>query len=119
MTEIILLLTLFGIKHFIADFLLQYPYMLKQKGIYGAAGGLHHSWIHGVLTFFILVCVTQLKVAVILALFDCIIHYHVDWAKQKLNSGLSHTDRKFWIWFGLDQTMHYLTYIAIIGIIVL
>ena len=117
MTEIqliILLLALFGIKHFICDFLLQFPYMLEQKGIYGASGGVDHALFHAVFTWLILVPILG-SMAVFAALFDMAVHYHVDWAKQQLNKGLTPADRKFWTWFGLDQALHYLTYIAIIG----
>lgn len=43
MTFIIILLALFGIKHFLADFLWQTPKMLSEKGTYGASGGLEHA----------------------------------------------------------------------------
>ena len=115
---VIVLLALFGIKHFIADFVLQFPYMLSQKGIYGAEGGIHHALIHAILTWVILFGFVG-TAAVFGALFDMLAHYHIDWAKQKLNKGLTPADRKFWIWLGLDQALHYLTYVAIIGWIVL
>ena len=111
---IILLLALFGIKHFVCDFLLQFPYMLEQKGIYGADGGVHHATMHGVWTWVILLPFLG-TMAVFAALFDMAAHYHIDWAKQQLNKGLTPADRKFWVWFGLDQALHYLTYIVIIG----
>ena len=117
MTEIqliILLLALFGIKHFVCDFLLQFPYMLEQKGIYGASGGVDHALFHAVFTWLILITFLG-SMAVFAALFDMAVHYHVDWAKQQLNKGLTTADREFWTWFGLDQALHYLTYIVIIG----
>jgi Protein of unknown function (DUF3307) len=114
MTEIIILLSLFGIKHFICDFLLQFPYMIAQKGIYGAEGGIHHATIHGVCTWVILLPFLG-SMAVFPALFDMAAHYHIDWAKQQLNKGLTTADRMFWVWFGADQGLHYLTYVAIIG----
>ena len=117
MTEIqliILLLALFGIKHFICDFLLQFPYMLEQKGIYGASGGVDHALFHAIFTWLILAPFLG-SMAVFAALFDMAVHYHIDWAKQQLNKGLTPADREFWIWFGLDQALHYLTYIVIIG----
>jgi hypothetical protein len=119
MNEIVLLLALFGIKHFLADFLWQFPYMIADKGRYGAKGGFMHASVHGILTFFVVVGFAGLEDAVTLALADSIIHYHVDWAKNNLSQGLTVNDRRFWIWFGLDQTLHYLTYIGIITIIVL
>lgn len=121
---ILLLLAAFGIKHFICDFLLQYPYMLSEKGTYGARGGIDHALIHSLGTLIVLVAVLPWSLAVhifavILALFDGVIHYHIDWAKQQLNRGLTPADRWFWVWFGADQTLHYLTYIAIISVIML
>jgi len=114
MNTIILLLALFGIKHFICDFLLQFPYMLAQKGTYGADGGIHHATMHGIWTGIILLPFLG-SMAVFPALFDMAAHYHIDWAKQQLNKGLTPADRMFWVWFGADQGLHYLTYIAIIG----
>lgn len=111
---IVILLALFGIKHFVCDFLLQFSYMLQEKGSYGALGGIHHAAFHGISTFWILFFFAP-HTAIGAAFLDFIIHYHVDWAKQRLNNGLTPADREFWIWFGLDQTLHYLTYIAIIG----
>jgi hypothetical protein len=119
METVIVLLALFGVKHFLADFLWQYPYMISDKGHYGAPGGLVHAGIHGILTFFILIGFVRPEDAVTIALIESAVHYHIDWAKTNLNRGLTIEDRWFWIWFGLDQTLHYLTYIAIIGIIVL
>lgn len=119
METVIILLALFGIKHFLADFLWQFPFMLRDKGIYGASGGWYHALLHGVLTFFVVIGFVLPEDAVIFALLDSLVHYHIDWAKTNLSRGLTPTDRKFWIWFGLDQALHYLTYIVIIGIIVL
>lgn len=114
-TTVFLLLALFGIKHFIADYLMQFDYMLREKGIYGATGGVHHSLVHASWTFLILVffC-NDANLIIGLAALDFVLHYHVDWAKQQLNRGLTPADRKFWIWMGLDQALHYLTYIGII-----
>ena len=116
--EVFLLLSLLGIKHFLADFVFQYDYMVKEKGIYGALGGIHHAAFHASLTFFVLLIVASSSALVIpLAVADGLIHYHIDWLKQQLNRGLTPADRKFWIWLGADQAAHYLTYIAIIEII--
>ena len=124
MSTIILLLALFGIKHFICDFVLQYPYMLEQKGTYGAAGGIAHATIHALGTLVVLVIglpwgLAGHIAALILGIIDGVIHYHIDWVKQQLNNGLTVADRMFWVWFGADQGLHYLTYIVIIGVIML
>jgi hypothetical protein len=119
MTTIVILLALFGIKHFVADFVLQFDYMLGQKGTYGAAGGVDHAGIHGALTALLLLPFINPMLASVLGLLDMALHYHIDWAKTNLSRGLTPADRKFWIWLGADQGLHYLTYILIIGIIVL
>lgn len=120
METTIILLALFGIKHFIADFVLQYPYMLGEKGIYGARGGIDHAMIHAMLTAFVIAAVTDhWFYGLLLGGLDGVLHYHIDWAKQQLNRGLTAADRKFWILLGADQGLHYLTYIGIIAILVL
>jgi len=119
METVIVLLALFGIKHFLADFLWQFPYMVADKGQYGALSGLVHAGIHGILTFFVLIGFVRPEDAVTIALIDSAVHYHIDWAKTNLSQGLTIEDHRFWVWFGLDQTLHYLTYIAIIAIIML
>lgn len=112
---VLVLLALFSIKHFIADFIMQYDYMVRDKGIYGAGGGLHHAVTHASWTFVILVpFVHTADQLLLLPLADFVIHYHIDWAKQQLNRGLTAADRKFWIWLGADQALHYLTYVGII-----
>lgn len=119
-TTVVVLLALFGIKHFIADFLMQYDYMFREKGIYGATGGLHHAIVHACFTFLILVFFCHDANLIIgLAFLDFVLHYHIDYFKQQFNQGLTPADRQFWIWLGLDQALHYLTYIIIIAIVLL
>lgn len=116
--EVFLLLSLFGIKHFIADFPLQYQYMVQEKGIYGATGGLHHAGVHACLTFLVLVpFATNASLLLLLPVLDGIIHYHIDWTKQQLNRGLSIKDDRWWTLMGLDQCLHYLTYVGIIYVV--
>ena len=116
--EVFLLLSLFGIKHFIADFPLQFQYMVQEKGTYGATGGLHHSMIHALFTLFIIMfAVDDAYLALLLALADGIIHYHIDWAKQQLNRNLTMKDDRWWTLMGLDQCLHYLTYVGIIYVV--
>lgn len=112
---VFLLLALFGIKHFIADFVMQYSYMVCDKGTYGAAGGLHHAATHVSWTFLILIpFITNPDELLVLPLVDGVLHYHIDYFKQQLNRGLTAADRLFWVWLGLDQALHYLTYVGII-----
>jgi len=124
MIYIIVLLALFGIKHFLCDFLWQTPRMLREKSIYGKIGGIQHAGVHALGTIMVLVLVFPWGLgnhifAIILGTLDGILHYHIDWIKQQLNRGITAADRMFWVWLGADQCLHYLTYILIIAIIVL
>lgn len=113
--KLFVLLFLFQIKHFVCDYPLQKPYQYLNKGIYGHLGGILHATIHGIATFICLIFFT--KYAVILCLFDAIIHYHIDWAKVKINKKygwLCNNSDKFWILLGIDQLLHNLTYVLII-----
>jgi hypothetical protein len=120
MTEVqlaLLVLTLLFIKHWFADFVVQFNYMVEQKGIYGAEGGIHHSLIHCVLTWIVMYAVFQNTViAVFTALFDGVVHYHIDWLKMNISRwrGLTIRDHEFWLWLGADQLAHSLTYIAMV-----
>ena len=117
--ELIVLLALFGIKHFVVDFLLQRKYQYSNKGIYGHPGGLLHAGLHGIGTYLCLMMFTLW--AIPLAIFDAIVHYHIDWAKTNINNHYgwtATTHEQFWWLLGLDQLLHYLTYIAIIGWVV-
>ena len=55
MTNIIFLLLLLQIKHFIWDFWYQPPYMWQNKGTFLHWGGIAHSGLHAKTTFLILV----------------------------------------------------------------
>ena len=115
------LLTLFVIKHFIADFVLQFNYMIEEKGRYLATGGVQHSAIHGILTYFILLYFTNPHTASMLALLDFVIHYHIDWAKMNLNKKLGwgpNTHEQFWWLLGLDQFLHAITYILLVSTVI-
>lgn len=124
--EYLTLFTLFILKHFVADFPLQSQRMVDEKGIYGREGGIVHAGIHGwftmmiIMTFYIVNgwdVIAAGLMAALLGLLDASIHYHIDWAKMRLGKGLTPADRCFWILLGVDQMLHYLTYVLIIGLI--
>ncbi len=121
MTEaqaVVLLLAFFGIKHFVVDFLLQRAYQYQNKGRYGHPGGLLHAGLHGLGTVAALWIFADLPWILIMATIDMIVHYHVDWAKTNINSKFGWTPAthdEFWWLLGLDQLLHFLTYVAIIG----
>lgn len=73
-------------KHAIADYGLQAPYQLRNKGIYGHPGGLLHCTLHAILTIpvFFIVPGATLGLALFLLAAEFVIHYHIDWAKERL-----------------------------------
>ena len=111
-----LLLSLLFVKHWFVDFVLQTDDMVKSKGIYGSAYGIQHSLQHAVFTLCLLLLATSPLLAVILATFDGLVHYHVDWLK--MNYGCRDiTKKEFWNHLGLDQLAHALTYILILEVL--
>lgn len=115
---VVLLLAFFGIKHFIVDFLLQQKYQYSNKGIYGHPGGILHAGLHSLGTVAALWIFADIPWVVIMAVFDGLVHYHVDWAKTNLNAKMGWgptTHEEFWWLLGLDQLLHFLTYVVIIG----
>ena len=111
---IYLLLFLFFFKHFLADFLWQTPRMSADKGTYGLLGGLQHAGLHGSFSYVILLHFVDPVFAAGLAVADAVLHYHIDWAKRQFTRSLTQDDREFWIWHGIDQLLHAVTYFAII-----
>lgn len=114
---IFVLFTLFAFKHFIVDFLLQKKYQYANKGIYGHPGGILHAILHGVGTFLCLIFFFP-ALAGLMAILDAVLHYHIDWAKTNINAHYGWgptTHEEFWWLLGLDQLLHFLTYVLIIG----
>jgi hypothetical protein len=113
------LLIALQVKHFVFDFVLQNRYQLDNKGTYGHPGGILHAGLHGLGTGIIVFYFTDTVTAAFLGALDMLIHYHIDWAKVKLNSKMRLTpaDQNFWVLLGLDQYFHQLTYIVILFIL--
>lgn len=100
-------------KHWLVDFVLQTPYQFMNKGKYGHPGGLLHS---GLMVIFSIPVALVLGIWWILIL-EFFIHYHMDWAKVKLNERYDlkpDSSEKYWWLLGFDQMIHYLTYIIMV-----
>jgi hypothetical protein len=122
----ILFLTLLFLKHFVADFLLQGPYQYLNKGTYGHLGGINHAMCHTFSSLFVLLLYCTVfsslftipaigALIVALTLWEGVIHYHIDWAKVKLNNYFKlkpDNSEKYWWLLGFDQLLHSLTYIG-------
>jgi hypothetical protein len=114
---IFLLLFLLAVKHWIADFVLQFEYMVEQKGTYGLIGGIEHAIMHGIFTAAIVtVFVNNVAAGLLFGVLDSVIHYHVDYVKARWGTRNANT-QKFWIQLGADQLAHYTFYIWLVWIL--
>lgn len=122
--ELLILMTAFIVKHFIVDFPMQQKYQYLNKGTFGHPGGILHAAFHYLGTMAVLSAfsnITNIFVAIGLAIFDGVIHYFVDWAKVNINKfygWTATTSEMFWHLVGLDQLIHYMTYIGIIWYVI-
>ena len=112
MTTWIVLALLF-VKHFLADFCWQTDKMLRDKGHLLRLGGLQHAGLHGALTYVILMHFLGIQACVMLAVFDAVIHYSIDWMHRRVTVRLKPDSNAFWAWIGFDQLLHLITYLMI------
>jgi len=118
--NIFILLVIYHIKHFIADFLFQNNYMLKKilPGWDFALPLALHCAVHGVFT--LLICLYYRPEMWWLSLVDFGIHFFLD----RFRSGPRYLGRYndvnqtiFWWILGFDQLMHQLTHIWLVWLI--
>ena len=130
--EILILLIAFQIKHLIADYYLQFPYMYENKG--KPTDPFNNEWIwfrplfdhagiHALFTFIILYIagITRLiDITILLIVFmsfiDLSTHFAIDRWKATQKGGPD--TAKFWQYLGIDQMLHHLVGIFIIWTIV-
>ena len=111
---VVLAFVLLFVKHWYIDFVNQSMEEVNGKGIYGNWLGIRHSLKHGAATalvFLFLGC--GLIIAPLLGLIDFVIHYHTDWSKMNYGNR-DITTPQFWNHLGLDQLVHYLTYLGLV-----
>ncbi|CAL9968308.1 membrane protein [Vibrio phage D148] len=113
--DLLILILIFQVKHFVADFLLQGKYMLGKFKVKGWELPLAaHSLVHMVMTFTIILHYLPIKYALGLAIIDMGIHFLVDRAKVVLSRDYDKdVDKEFWWWLGADQMAHHVTHYAI------
>jgi len=120
--EILIILTWLQIKHWVVDFVMQSTDQIARKGIYGDKVGVSHSLEHSIGTLVALL-IASLYVSglyagwiIIAAIFDGVVHYHIDYIKMKFGTK-DISMPVFWNQFGLDQMAHQLTYLFLIHIL--
>ena len=125
-TTILILLIAFQIKHLIADYYLQFPYMYENKG--QKTGWFYplmeHAGMHMAGTMIILIAYSVYKdsqaifiTSMMLSLFDFITHFITD--RWKATRGRKPDEKKFWTDLGIDQMVHHVVGIIIVYVITL
>lgn len=119
---VFILLVVFQIKHFVADFPLQNRYMLQKKRTdWSFIPPLAtHCAIHALLTLAIVCCVEPRLWWV--AFVDFVVHFTMD----RIKAGPRYLGRysdvskpSFWISLGLDQMVHHLTHLWVIWMLIM
>ena len=121
--EIIVLLLLFQIKHWYADFKIQTYMQTVKKGVWLDPVGMSHTCDHIWTT---LVCLLLFSVfhpiavgtILLVAVLEGVYHYMIDFIKVK-HGCKDNTKPLFWNQFGLDQLAHQTSYLVIAWYILL
>jgi len=123
--EILVLLVLFQIKHLVADYYLQFPYMYMNKG--QETGWVKplvdHAGVHALFTMVIVALFmfnvnpemsTRSAFAIIgsTMLFDFVTHFATDRWKAKKKDGPDTS--AFWYSLGIDQMVHHTVGVLIV-----
>ena len=113
--SILFLVMLLQVKHAVIDGPLQHQWMVADKGAYGRPGGLAHAALHGAGSLVALIVFgVGAMPSLMLAAADTVVHYHIDYTKEKLVRGKGWTSGQpyFWWIFMADQMAHHLGYLA-------
>lgn len=122
--EILALLTLFQLKHYYADFVIQTYMQTVKKGVWLDPIGISHSIDHVWSTLVILIVFSIFVHPIpaisifLIGLIEGVIHYMIDFTKVKYGVK-DMTKPLFWNQFGMDQIAHQITYILIAAYLLL
>jgi len=118
--DVLLLLTFLMIKHAIADLFLQTYHTVGDKHKYISLSHRHYAE-HAVLTLFVCVFFTTPLWAVVVAVLDYILHWHIDFAKHRIINryNVKRNSNQFFRIQAFDQILHFLTYALIVFILML
>lgn len=121
---VVLVLLLLQVKHFIIEY--TYPLYITNNSLYfWVVRNAIHSGLHGLISFGVLgYMFSYISVAVlIICVFECIIHYIIDYCKgkivsklnaQKVRGNRTNIDKVIGHITEVDDLLHNLTYIAMI-----
>jgi hypothetical protein len=102
------------VKHFIVDLGMQQYMGPRPKHEY-LGNGHRHYLEHAIGTAFIALVFVP-KLAIVIALLDYVVHWHIDYSKHHINRWLKLEPRtEYWWWLMVvDQIAHMLTYYALV-----
>jgi hypothetical protein len=119
--DVFLLLVLFQVKHFLADYPLQFPYMLRKfrPGWDFFVPLTAHCVVHALFT--LALCLWWNPSLWWLAIVDFGAHFLMD----RIKSGPRYLGRynnmaktAYWVTFGIDQMVHHLTGLYIVWVLI-
>ena len=106
---------LLQVKHLFADYFLQTPMMLRDRGKYLHIGRVAHVLVHaaGSLVAFAVVG-APLPVMIGIVLIEAVLHFHIDYGKGRWSDFAQDgpSDASYWRAHGVDQAAHQLTYVG-------
>lgn len=113
--DLLILILVFQVKHFLADYIFQGKYMLgKFKLVNWELPLAAHSAVHMGMTFMIALAYIPIQYAALVAVADMVIHFIIDRVKVVFSRDYdSAVDKEFWWWLGADQMAHHVTHYAI------
>jgi hypothetical protein len=117
---LIAVFTILQIKNIVFDYVVQTPYQFLNKGKYGHPGGIIHAGLQALGTLLAFFAITpSLGVGIAIIVGEFIVHYHIDWTKERWlrAGGYTTSDGAYWRIYGTDQLAHQLTYVAIAAIL--
>jgi hypothetical protein len=120
-TYLLLVMLGFQLKHFLADYVLQRPFMFAGKANMRALGGYAHAGVHIAGSAIVLLLAgAPLTLLAWLLPAEFVVHYLIDFAKSRLGRGVTASGRPslYWAQHGLDQMLHHSTYAVMIGVLV-
>lgn len=113
-TAVVIAFALLFIKHWYIDFVNQDMEEVNHKGIYLHWVGMKHSLKQGAATAAVFILLgLSITESIILGGVDFLVHYHTDWAKMNYGNR-DITTPQFWNHLGLDQLVHYMTYLMVV-----
>ena len=91
--------------------------MFADKHIYGGTGGLTHAGMHGIGTAIVLFSFFSPAAVLLVACLDSIVHYHVDYAKSKIQQAKNYTNKKVQVVPVQDlSNLHYLMVVVVYSV---